>query len=73
LGVLDGVDELGEFIAHGFTDDTCCGSLEIEVGGTASAGVEGVGAGKKGSHLWLLKLALVIFLVVGVEGEIGGG
>ena len=48
LGILDGVDERGELIAHGLRGDTSGGRLEIDVGRAAYAGVEGVASGHEG-------------------------
>lgn len=48
--ILHCVDETTDLIAHGFGGDTSGGSLEVDVTAAADTGIEGVGAGCKGSH-----------------------
>jgi len=47
-GVLDGGDEMSEFILHRLRRDTASGGLEVEVRGTSGA----MGRGGKGGHGW---------------------
>lgn len=48
LGILDGVDEGRELVAHGLGGDASGGGLEIDVGRAAYAGVEGLCPGHEG-------------------------
>ena len=45
VGILDGVDEGREFVAHGLGSDTGGGSLEVDVACATDARVEGVALG----------------------------
>ena len=48
FGVLDGVDEGGELVAHGLCGDAGGGGLEVDMARAADAGVEGVALGHEG-------------------------
>ena len=49
-GILDGVDETTDLVAHGLGSDTSGGGLEVDVTAAADTGVEGVGAWCEGRH-----------------------
>ena len=50
LGLLDGVDEAAELIAHGLGSNTGGSSLEVDVTGAANASIERVALGHQRVH-----------------------